>query len=243
MLWWNKIFPLMVEYRATTVLQIYCVFNVKSLQLFVMLTESFAAVEYEKLGADCRKHSLTGCKLNKQILKSQRQPRHLLPRGVSVPSQQQRIECRPLGLAGGCLPGADAWTWLLQLKDSCLLPNPNESGLQQRCRQHGMERDSLTQKQKTIEDTTWERLNWLVSEHWTPRFWPARGSPVPTWKPFLCWRGPLFILFYLPVLPMTTGRDLPCLGKAENRGLVSSVWTVTDSFSARSKAVRVKEFP
>lgn len=35
----------------------------------------------------------------------------------------------------------------------------------------------------------------------------------------------------------------PCLGKAENRGLVSSVWTVTDSFSARSKAVRVKEFP
>lgn len=35
----------------------------------------------------------------------------------------------------------------------------------------------------------------------------------------------------------------PSLEKAENPGLVSVVWTVTDSFSARSKAVRVKEFP
>lgn len=39
------------------------------------------------------------------------------------------------------------------------------------------------------------------------------------------------------------GQGSPCLKKAENRGLVSSVWTLTDSFSARSKAVRVKEFP
>lgn len=28
---------------------------------------------------------------------------------------------------------------------------------------------------------TWERLNSLVLQHWTPRVRPARGSPVPTW--------------------------------------------------------------
>lgn len=49
-----------------------------------------------------------------------------------------------------------------------------------------MERESLTQVQKTIENTTWERLKSLVSQHWTPQVRPARGSPVTTWEPLLC---------------------------------------------------------
>lgn len=192
------------------VLQVRGLFNIRSLQMFADIhwtLHSGGVWKQSEVHENCRKRSLTGRQLNKQILKSQRHQHHLLPRGVGMPSQQQRIECHPQGLEGGCLPGAGAWTWLLRLKDSCLLPNPNQSGSQQSCRQHGMERDSLTQMQKTIEDTTWERLNWLVSLHWTPPFWPVRGSPVPTWELFLCWRGPLFILFYLPVLTMTTGRD------------------------------------
>lgn len=105
-----KSFSLKAEYIAIIVLQIYCIY-VKSLQLLVLFTKSFAAVEYEKLHADCRKHSLTVRELNKQILKSQRHPAtsyqgvsacRVSSRGLSVILKDSRVDvCQEQALEPG----------------------------------------------------------------------------------------------------------------------------------------------
>lgn len=115
---------------------------------------------------------------------------------VNVQSQQWRIKCHPQGLCSMVdvcqnqgLNLASPVKGQLSPSSFCKPSNRSSTGSSSITAKHGTERESLTQVQKTIENMTWERLNCLALQHWTPRVRPVRGSPVPTWEPLLSWRN------------------------------------------------------
>lgn len=104
-----------------------------------------------------------------------------------------------------------------------------------------MGRESLTQVQGTIENTTWESLNSLFSQHRTPWGRPVRGSPVNIGPPLLCDRhcSPS-VSFFLS--SQSTHKGIPRLLKRKIKilCLLSGQWLMV--ISANSKDVRNRNF-